>query len=676
MMDKKKLLPFAFSALTLFLHGCGSESAKINEDPRDGNTATGSGSCSVESEKCLEFALDYPVAGLNFDCSSDTVHHFVTTENGNAVTGTCKLGDKVSFYLQGESSPNKIDLGTVELDQVYKAPEAVKNGQPPYIRVIDLAMGLTGKPPQSIDANDETIRVAMSLVKIFQSLGAEQNDNVIGDLQPTEITAEKKDLLSSITKNIGVNELSSGQYIEILEPWLAINSDLDTVDPVTGDSKAFTMLKQLLNLSNTGVWDAEPPAFIGIIDTGSVSLTNGFFGCNRDVYADCLKNSSNLLHSMGSFFLLTDRQGYTFGTGVQWRGNAKIQNDKVVPPYQYLTTTAKPIKTRIDAQNTWFDPITKQVKSQHPLRVSVVDNATSDLLINQGALLNNNIIAGSEAIYKQALQLKDKDSVNSSALGKWTQTIDNTTYKGTLDIVKVSPSSYLSKDIFKTQANVKSGQKYFFPLYGTLIFKFNDPNVTPKSISLGVVIDEYGDIRTDIKKDATETDMSGNCLGIDKVNADGTIVDQDGVTQYRIGTTGGTLFSANDSSMTVRIILANSRFGMLDGALIGLNLSIGKDDDEVGGRDTNAKMIVHNLLAGSPRITLRDFSNNTASWSNIYANKLSTYIRIYNDKDTDKTKYVKPTDEEIEMAKRWSGTVDITVADQNIAACQAVKTKA
>ena len=41
----------------------------------------------------------------------------------------------------------------------------------------------------------------------------------------------------------------------------------------------------------------------------------------------------------------------------------------------------------------------------------------------------------------------------------------------------------------------------------------------------------------------------------------------------------------------------------------------------------------------------------------------------------DKSGYVEPTAEERELAKRYSGTVSIKIADQNIPACKAIRTK-
>ena len=240
-MNKKILLPFAFSTLAVLMHGCGGESAKINEDPTKGITVTKNASCDVTADDCLQFALDYPVAGLNFDCSGDKLNHFATKLDGNVVTGACKLGDEVSFYIQGESNARKVSLGTVKLDNISK----IKLATPPRIRLIDIATALTGKPAASLNQNDETVRATMALVKILQGIGLESGDNVIGDIQPTELTIEKKDKLAEISKDIGASEILSGQYVEVLKPWVDVTQ--------ISNDQAFLMVTQLLNLTNTGV---------------------------------------------------------------------------------------------------------------------------------------------------------------------------------------------------------------------------------------------------------------------------------------------------------------------------------------------------------------------------------------------------------------------------------------
>lgn len=651
-MNKKILLPFAVSTLALMLHGCGGESAKINEDPTKGvEGVTSNTSCAITADNCLRFVMDYPVTGLNFDCSTDKFNHFATKLEGNIVTGACKLGDSINFYIQGEGA-RKINLGTLNLDTISKTKMAI----PPRIRLIDLAIAMTGQKPTTLNMSDDTTRVAVALIKILQSLGAENGDNVIGDIQPIELSKDKKNQLIDISKDIGTQEFISGEYVEILKPWLNVEQ--------VSDAQALALLTDLLNLSNTGVWQADAPFAKQTGDNPIASATgDGFFGCNRDDYNACTQATDNLLHSMGGFLLISDRQGYILGYGQQWRGPAAIV-DKIVFPY-VLTTKVKPQKIQVNAQNLWFNQIDKFIKPEQPLRFSLNNEKSEDLLLTQGQLINGTAIAGTERIYKQLNKLKDSDSVDPKLLGAWQQTIAGETYKGRIDIIRVNPSSYLSKDIFKTEANVQSKQQYIFPLYATLNFKFQN-NEFP-AVDIGIVIDEKGDIRTDIKANATDTDKSGICGTVKSVNSDGTITDSNDQIQYRIGTTSATEFSAVDKSLVVRMILSNPKFGNVDGAIFGLNLTAG----------TGAKINIHNLLAGQANgINLTNFLNETANWSNTYAAYQLIYNTTYDNlKDAEKNKYIKPTDEERALAKRYSGTVSIKIADQNIPACNAIKIK-
>ncbi|MCU4391616.1 hypothetical protein KTH73_12895 [Acinetobacter courvalinii] len=651
-MNKKILLPFAVSTLALMLHGCGGESAKINEDPTKGvEGVTSNTSCAITADNCLRFVMDYPVTGLNFDCSTDKFNHFATKLEGNIVTGACKLGDSINFYIQGEGA-RKINLGTLNLDTISKTKMAI----PPRIRLIDLAIAMTGQKPTTLNMSDDTTRVAVALIKILQSLGAENGDNVIGDIQPIELSKDKKNQLIDISKDIGTQEFISGEYVEILKPWLNVEQ--------VSDAQALALLTDLLNLSNTGVWQADAPFAKQTGDNPIASATgDGFFGCNRDDYNACTQATDNLLHSMGGFLLISDRQGYILGYGQQWRGPAAIV-DKIVFPY-VLTTKVKPQKIQVNAQNLWFNQIDKFIKPEQPLRFSLNNEKSEDLLLTQGQLINGTAIAGTERIYKQLNKLKDSDSVDPKLLGAWQQTIAGETYKGRIDIIRVNPSSYLSKDIFKTEANVQSKQQYIFPLYATLNFKFQN-NEFP-AVDIGIVIDEKGDIRTDIKANATDTDKSGICGTVKSVNSDGTITDSNDQIQYRIGTISATEFSAVDKSLVVRMILSNPKFGNVDGAIFGLNLTAG----------TGAKINIHNLLAGQANgINLTNFLNETANWSNTYAAYQLIYNTTYDNlKDAEKNKYIKPTDEERALAKRYSGTVSIKIADQSIPACNAIKIK-
>ena len=541
MTNNKIFLPFALTTLVALLQGCGGESTKINEDPNKGvSGVTTSTSCTPTSSDCLPFAMDYPISGLNFDCSSDKANHFATKLDSNAVGGACKLGDTATFYIQGKDA-RKINLGIVKLDDISKINDS--RYPVPRLRVIDLASALTGKMPTALDPNDETIRVAIALIKIFHSIGLEQEDNALGDIQPTQITDEKKDLLSQLTKDIGVAELSNGSYVDILKPWLSVSN-------VT-DEQAMVLLQRLLNLSNAGVWQTTIPFLKAGTITPSVKTPDGFFGCNQSNYNDCVNpdKGNDLIHSMGEVFLLTDRQGYTIGTGQQWRGPASFIEGKLYPP-SVLITKVKAQKVQINPQNTWLNPINREINSNQPLRFALTTNPSEDLKFKQGKLINGHTIPGTEYVYRLLLNAKDTDPVNTAHLGQWEQTIGGQAYNGSLEIYKANPPSYLGKDVFKTSTNVKTNQKYIFPLYATLIFGFSDNSIPDsEKIKLGIVIDENGDIRTDIRKNSTSSDMSGECGKIQSINSDGTITDEFGETQYRIGSTGATSFTPDRKSV-------------------------------------------------------------------------------------------------------------------------------
>ncbi|WP_277560310.1 hypothetical protein [Acinetobacter beijerinckii] len=665
-MYKKVLLPFTFSALTLFLNGCGGESAKINEDPTKGvGGVTSNTSCKVTNDDCLQFVLDYPIAGLNFDCSSDKVNHFVTKLESNVMTGACKVGDTVSFYIQGKDA-RKITLGNVKLDDIYKVKEL--RFPLPRIRLIDIASSLTGQMPTTIDQNNETIRVALALVKIFHAIGLEQGDSIKGDIQPTEITDEKKDLLNKLSKDVGLSELSSGAYIEILKPWVDVTS--------ISDEEALVMFSKLLNLANAGVWQAGPPILLTGSGLPATNSTDGFFGCNQEDYTKCIdpKVGSNLIHSMGSFLLITDRQGYAIGSGEQWRGPATIVNGTLSPPVT-LISKVKPAKIQVNAQNNWLNPLTRGINSSETLQMILSNNSIENLKITSGKLLNGHTIPGTDGIYRKLLNLKETDPVDKSTLGKWKQSIDSLSYNGSVEIYKANPPSNLLKNVFKTKENVKSNDQYIFPLYATLTFSFSDQSITDK-IKLGIVVDEHGDIRTDIKPNATNSDMSGTCATVKSINSDGTITDSNDQIQYRIGTTGTTNFEETDKSISVRMILSNPKFGLLNGAVFGLNI------DKIGGAKINLQNLLMNTV--SPNITLTDFedANNTVYWLNTYSYYQAVYVNIYDklSSDIDRNKYVKPTDEERVLAKRWSGPVTISLAsqelsNQNNTECKPVKVK-
>ncbi|MDB0117133.1 protein FilF [Acinetobacter baumannii] len=640
-MNKKVLWPFALTTLAIILNGCGGGSSNINENPNAGNSGgpLTSGSCkpSVSNTDnrdftCLEFALDYPIEGINFDCSSAIGQHFATKLSQNAVIGSCKAGDTARFYLQGKDN-KQIFLGNVKLDTVGKYTVVANNGttqmsRPVYLRVLDLAIGITGKTPVALDKNDETIKVAMALIKIFQSIGVENNDNLIGDIQPTDVTDEKKALLTKLSQSITAADFQSGAYASILKPWLDVSQ--------ISDDEAYRLVVQTTNLSNAGV-----------LEGFEFDIFRAFRGCNRSTIEDCKNDSTTLRRAANSMYLISDRQGYSLGYGLQWKGN-NVTNAIA------LLSKVKPVKMTANAQKNWINPISREIQSNTPLILSISDDTNEDLQIYQGKFINNHAVAGTETFYKGLTQLS---TGNPQHYGLWRQSVGGETYNGVLDIVKEYPISYLEKSVFKTARNVKAGENYIFPLYATLTFNFAAAGIQP--VSLGIVIDENGDIRTDIKPNATTTDMSGQCATL----SDATLIDSNGIQQYRIGTTAATLDlpTQNDQSIFIRMILSNPKFANINGAMVGVTFTV----PSAG----TAKLNLFNLLANKVddnSINLNNGAKELASWFNAHASAQSTYNKLEN---------VTPTEDEKALAKRIAGTVTIKLADQSIPACKAIKTK-
>ncbi|PWF33152.1 hypothetical protein DBB30_28425, partial [Yersinia pestis] len=97
-------------------------------------------------------------------------------------------------------------------------------------------------------------------------------------------------------------------------------------------------------------------------------------------------------------------------------------------------------------------------------------------------------------------------------LGLWRLQADGENYTGSIDLYKIFPISYLDRQVFKTAQNVADKEKYIFPMYANLEFKFTDTTVSP--ITLGIVIDSNGDVRTNMQSSSSfATDPVNGCKG-------------------------------------------------------------------------------------------------------------------------------------------------------------------
>lgn len=642
-MNKKFLLPFTLSSLMLALTGCGGESTTIKEDPYSGVTTSSNG-CDSSSTTCHSFVIAYPVAGLNFDCSSDSKNHFVTELEGNTVTGGCPVGDKVSFYLQGQDTSRKVDLGTINLADL--SPLRVSN-QPVQIGVLDLAKAMTGQDATEASLSDSTFKVAVGLTRLFQAIGQSQDSASSLDVQPIEITTAFKNKLSNLTADVTVDDFKDGSYVEDLKPWVDLNS-------VT-QSDAVSVTQQQINLKNVGIYSASFLALKALnVDLG------GFYGSSKSSSKEAIAN----------LYALTDRQGYSIGYAVQWRGvpiNTGSQLISDIGRINLLTQTA-PEKLNVTAQDktessiyAWINPLNDQI--QHGLTLQSGINTQDVLNISQGRFYNQKTIPGNAYMYQQVTGLSTAPT-DSSVYGKWTQKVAAEEFTGSIDLHRTNPATYLSNSIFKTINTVKSGQKYIFPLYANLTFKFEDSSIPRETV--GIVIDENGDIRTNRSATALASNV---CSSVDANYVDTTTQ----VQQYRIGTTGAANSTDDDKSITIRMILANPIFGRLDGAIIGLNESfmyLPQDSSgsipsmTSGGVRLNLQnLVVSNTTQNGINITGWNGATTTeAQWVNMHAVSQSIY-NAAND---------KATTEQQDLAKRQQGAIEKV----DLLPCYEIKTKA
>lgn len=622
-MNNKRLFPFAFSSLFLALTGCGGESATIYEDPYEGVKTSTSG-CLSSSASCMGFTVAYPVEGLNFDCSSDDKNHFITEIVGNTATGGCKIGDKISFYIQGQDTSRKIELGTVDLKQI--SPLKVSE-QPVQISLLDIAQGMTGKVATSMTMNDPTFKTMTGITRIFQAIGVAQNSHVAGDIQPIELTVNLKNNLSKLDGNVTVADFLDGTYSADIAPWLDLN-------PVSS-TMAETAAEQLIQLKNVSVFSANFLAVSAVnADVG------GFHG----------KSSNN--ESIANMYLLTDRQGFTTGYTVQWKGKPITTGSQAISSIARINLLSQVVPQKLDSTigiRNWISPFTNTVSS--PLAFKSASTASDQLDIYQGTVFSQKTIPGNEFVYKQVTGSTTAPA-NTNVYGKWRQRINNEDYEGSIDVLQSNPATYLDRNVFKTVNNVKSGENYIFPLYATLEFNFDDSSVPKQKI--GIVIDEKGDIRTNVLANGVASEQCST--------VDANLKDSNGVQQYRIGTTGAANSSDNDKSITIRMILANPLFGNLDGALIGLNENLIYAPQQSNGQipassSGGVRLNLQNLIVSNTTslgINISGFgtTSSDAEWVNMYA----VSQNIYN--SNNKT-IASP--EQLELAKRQTGTIEVSL---------------
>src|SRR5690606_36567112 len=103
-----------------------------------------------------------------------------------------------------------------------------------------------GTPASSLNPNDETVKVAMRLVKVIQAIGLKNNRITSPtDIQSVLITDNDRKGLDSISKSLETNDFktaahSDDEFNALFTPWLKL-ADISNAD-------AFTVVQKLMNI--------------------------------------------------------------------------------------------------------------------------------------------------------------------------------------------------------------------------------------------------------------------------------------------------------------------------------------------------------------------------------------------------------------------------------------------
>lgn len=677
MNKTRKILPLAFSTLALMLYGCGGESANITPEKYDDNT-TVNGACLSTMSGCLEFALDYPLQGLNFYCADDTTKPFKTALNidNGVATGACKTGQKISFFIQGEKD-RQIELGEFPISRI---GNVTATAHFPRLTILDIAEGIKGSTSNNGLSSEA---IAIRLVQMIQAIGLNNNElRSATEIYPVMIDDGTRKALDKLEKNISAEQIktmSDAEFDALLATWLGPKK--------ISKPEAEQVLNTLLNIANAAVYQPEFSLLSSDSLSSYISGSEGLVGCSHP-NRECSLTDNSLTHILGHFILMTDRQGMTFGSGLQWKG--KIQGTPQNPlDYTtigglnaHLIRSIKPVQMTAEAQSNWIDAKSKRIAAEPGYLLKIGQSNAEYMKIEQGRLFNDYMIAGKARFYNVLTGKKIDQQLTEAEqrdLGLWMQTGGESSFAGTMDLYKLYPITHLDRRVFKTQDNVQSKESYFFPLYADLKFSFNsDPN---RQITLGIVIDENGDIRTNRKPAANLASGQNECsANYDPASLTTRYSLQDSqsvaVQQYRIGTISRAFIptavpKTTDNTLSVRMVLANEELGDLNGALIGMNSTITTSNDGssesivVGGALVNVNKLLNVRVnadgsnSPAPTVSLIDSEGNTVKWANSFA----SFNQIYSTQNT--------TDEESkELAKLAGGDLSLTLAD-----CYRVKVK-
>jgi hypothetical protein len=576
------LSTFPIVALATALSGCGGGNTNNLPDPT--TTATGAiVACSASSTTtCVtsQFIVDAPVSGISYQCGS--VNN-VTDPTG---TVTCPANSVATFSIQSTSGKKSITLGTY---LIKPNRDIGRNATQSLVSITPLDLVANGKNSTSL--TDSFATPAVNIAQVLETLRSTTSPFTAGS--PTSrliIDTTARDKVDLLVTNIVASDFSTDAAATKLAPVIAgLNRSLVSIADTT------TRFNQALQAIQAGVYYTNP-IFISSLPSFTTSAAQQI--------ATLATSSTTNDEAVVGLSSIIDRSGYAIGLGVEWNGNIAPAGSTTPTAYNLLTSSSgyNRLILNNNAVNTpsFLNPVSNflntnfiwQSKAFSLDSNGVWQPGTSPLgaaTFSNGRLLGGTYIVGSNTLW-QNVSNTSTENAPSNELSTWSQSNNSVAsyYNGTMNLQKSrSVDTFLDPLVFKTAANVGSGNKPIFPLYGVLTFTYMDTNKVTQTLGTqGIAILANGNI---------VTDMNQQCLPVDPT----TLKDAVGTQQYRIGLVGAAFQGITNISaryISPIFVLSGQQFGALDGVQLGtLDLS------------PSSKVNVQGALSGN--INMSDNSN-------------------------------------------------------------------
>jgi hypothetical protein len=565
-------------ALATALSGCGQGASSNLPDPTV--SATGAiVACSASSTSaCVtsQFIVDAPVSGLSYQCGS--VNN-VTDSTGTVI---CPDQSVATFSVQGTNGTKSITLGTY---LIQSNRDVGRNATQALVSITPLDLVTNGKNATSL--SDPLATTAVNIAQVLETLRSSSSPYTDGS--PTSrliIDSATKDKINLLAANIVAGDFSSDAAATKLAPVIAgLNTSLvSTVDT----TKRFN---QALQAIQAGVYYTNPlfNSTISNFTTSSVQQTATLATSNT--------TNDQALVGLSS---IVDRSGFSVGLGVEWNGNIAPAGSTTPTAYNLLTGSNgyNRLVLNNNTLNTpsFLNPVSNFLNTNYIWQSQAFaldangvwqpgNSPLGSATFVNGRLLGGTYIVGNNTLWQNVSNTSTLIAP-SNELSTWSQSSNSVPnyYTGTMNLQKSrSVDTFLDPLVFTTAANVGSGNKPIFPLYGVLTFTYTDTNSQNQTLGTqGVAILANGNIITDMKNQCLPADPS-------------TLVDAAGTQQYRIGLVGAAFQGITNISaryISPIIVLGGQQFGALNGVEMGtLDLS------------PSVKVNVQSALTGSINIT-------------------------------------------------------------------------